>query len=346
MKRQVRSNIPMIFLSTGLIFVLLLLTMILSNGIIILAVNSGLIKGRPDTPLIPFLIQTGILSVCTGVILTLALSHIPLRPVNRLNLAIHAVAEGDFHTKINLKHPKELRELSKSFNKMTDELAGIEMLHSDFINNFSHEFRTPIMSVMGFARLIKKGNLSKEEQEEYLDIIISECGRLAALSSNVLSLTKVESITRLRDVSPCNAAEQIRESILQLEQKWEKKGIFFELNLEDRIIPGSPDLLKQVWVNLIDNAVKFSPPFGSVSIRAGKEGENFTVRITDNGIGMDKETQKKVFDKFYQGDLSHSTEGNGLGLSLVQKIIRLHRGSIQVESIPDCGSTFTVSLPE
>ena len=147
-------------------------------------------------------------------------------------------------------------------------------------------------------------------------------------------------------MSPCNAAEQIRESILQLEQKWEKKGIFFELNLEDRIIPGSPDLLKQVWVNLIDNAVKFSPPFGSVSIRAGKEGENFTVRITDNGIGMDKETQKKVFDKFYQGDLSHSTEGNGLGLSLVQKIIRLHRGSIQVESIPDCGSTFTVSLPE
>lgn len=346
MKRQVRSNIPMIFLSTGLIFVLLLLTMILSNGIIILAVNSGLIKGRPDTPLIPFLIQTGILSVCIGVILTLALSHIPLRPVNRLILAIHAVAEGDFHTKINLKHPKELRELSKSFNKMTDELAGIEMLHSDFINNFSHEFRTPIMSVMGFARLIKKGNLSKEEQEEYLDIIISECGRLAALSSNVLSLTKVESITRLRNVSPCNAAEQIRESILQLEQKWEKKGIFFELNLEDRIIPGSPDLLKQVWVNLIDNAVKFSPPFGSVSIRAGKEGENFTVRITDNGIGMDKETQKKVFDKFYQGDLSHSTEGNGLGLSLVQKIIRLHRGSIQVESIPDCGSTFTVSLPE
>ena len=158
--RNAKTNIPIVLISTGLVFILLLLTMIISNGIIIFCVNSGFITGRPGgTPLLPFLLQSGILSIFIGVILTLVLSHFPLRPVSRLINAIHAVAAGNFHVKIRIKHPKEFRELAESFNQMTDELAGIEMLRSYFIYNFSHEFRTPIMSVQGFARLIKKGDL-------------------------------------------------------------------------------------------------------------------------------------------------------------------------------------------
>ena len=140
--RSAKTNIPIVLISTGLVFILLLLTMIISNGIIIFCVNSGFITGRPGgTPLLPFLLQSGILSIFIGVILTLVLSHFPLRPVSRLINAIHAVAAGNFHVKIRIKHPKEFRELAESFNQMTDELAGIEMLRSDFINNFSHEFR-------------------------------------------------------------------------------------------------------------------------------------------------------------------------------------------------------------
>lgn len=342
MKRN--SNLPIMLICTGLIFILLTLTMLISNWIIVLGVRSGFITGQPGTPLIPFLIQTGIVSVFIGVILSLVLSYFALRPVSRLISAIHAVAGGNFSTKIQLKHPKEFRELSESFNQMTDELAGIEMLRTDFINNFSHEFKTPLVSILGFAKLMKKKDLNETEKEEYLDIIISECRRLSELSSNVLNLSKVESISVLTDAVYYNVTEHIREAILMLEQKWTQKKIRFDLDLDECRICGRPDLLKQVWVNLIDNAVKFSPEGGSITIRAHQEGASFCFAVTDQGAGMDSETQAKIFDRFYQGDRSHSVEGNGLGLSLVKKIVLLHRGSILVRSGPGEGSTFTVIL--
>lgn len=339
------SNIRIILFCTGLVFILLCLTMLISNTVVIMGINAGLIKGRPRTPLISFLIQTGIVSILIGVILTLTLSYFPLRPVSQLIHAIHAVADGNFHTKINMKHPREFRELSESFNQMTDELSSIEMLRSDFINNFSHEFKTPIVSIMGFAQLLKKGNISEEERSEYLDIIISECKRLSDLSTNVLNLSKVESISMLSDTAPFPVSEQIREAILQLEQKWEKKEIEFDLHLKGCKLTGRSDLLKQVWVNLIDNAIKFSSSGGKIEIRTYQKDSFFYFQICDNGIGMDAQTQEQIFDRFYQGDLSHSTEGNGLGLSLVQKIILLHHGTIQVNSEPGKGSIFTIALP-
>ena len=344
-KKKRSSTLPIVLFCTGLVFVLLFVTMLISNWIIVMGVNSGVISARPGTPLLPFLIQTGMVSILIGVLLTLVLSYFALRPVSRLIAAIHAVAGGDFHTKIDLKHPKEFRELSESFNQMTAELAGIEMLRSDFINNFSHEFKTPIASVMGFAKLMKKKDLSENDREEYLDIIISECRRLSSLSSNVLNLSKVESISVLTDTSRFNVSEQIREAILQLEQKWEEKKIRFDLNLEDCRISGNPDLLKQVWVNLIDNAVKFSPEGGRIRIRAYHTDSLFYFMISDAGPGMDLRTQEKIFDRFYQADLSHSSEGNGLGLPLVRRIAALHRGAVNVSSSPGKGSEFTVVLP-
>lgn len=344
MKSKKHSNIPVVFLCTGMIFILLTLTMLISNWIIVMGVNSGFITGQPGTPLVPFLIQTGIVSIFTGVILALILSYFALRPVGRLICAIHAVAGGDFSTKIHLKHTRVFRELSESFNQMTDELAGIEILRSDFINNFSHEFKTPIVSILGFANLMRKKELSKSEKDEYLDIIISECRRLSELSSNVLNLSKVESISVLTDTVCFNVSEQIREAILMLEQKWTQKRIRFDLDLEECRVFGRPDLLKQVWVNLIDNAVKFSPENGVITVRAHKDGSSFRFTVTDHGAGMEPQTQEKIFDRFFQGDHSHSAEGNGLGLSLVRRIVQLHRGSVLVDSAPGKGSTFTVIL--
>lgn len=345
MKRKTNQSIPVILLCSGLIFILLLLTMIISNGIIFLCVDTGLIKNRPESPLVPFLVQSGFISVITGMILTLTLSYFPLRPVSQLIHAIHAVAEGDFHTKLHLKHPRQFRAISDSFNQMTAELAEIELLRSDFINNFSHEFKTPIVSILGFAGLLKKDTLSEKEKEEYLDIIISECKRLSALSSNVLNLSRLESMSVLRDLVSCNVTEQIREAILQLEQKWNEKSVEFDLQMNDCFIKGKPDLLKQIWLNLIDNAVKFSYSESKIQIQARQAGTHFLFRIKDNGVGMDAQTCQNIFDRFYQGDTSHATEGNGLGLCLVKKIVDLHHGTIKVQSSPDNGSIFTVTLP-
>lgn len=346
MKNKLRFPTNIVLLSTGIIFILLTITMFISNAIVIFLLEHG-IMDRPPHPgsLFPFLLRTGIISILIGTILTLCIGHLPLRPLYTFMQAIHSVSDGNFHTKIYLEHPKEFRELSRCFNQMTEELAGIEMLRSDFINNFSHEFKTPMVSILGFAQLLKKGNLNASEQAEYLDIIIDEAKRLTALSTNILNLSKVESMSLLTDSTTFNAGEQIRECVVLLEKKWAEKGISFDLHLLEQNIDGNAHLLKQVWTNLIDNAIKFSPVKSEIVLSMDKHSDTFTVTITDYGCGMDEKTQHYIFDKFYQGDSSHSSEGNGLGLALVKKIIELHHGTITVNSQPLQGSSFMVTLP-
>lgn len=346
MKKRTGYPANIVLLSTGIIFILLTLTMFISNAVIIFLLEHGMMD-RPPHPgsWLPFLLQTGIISILTGTILTLCIGHFPLRPLYTLMQAIHSVSEGDFQTKIHLEHPKEFKELSRCFNQMTEELAGIEMLRSDFINNFSHEFKTPMVSILGFAKLLKKGNLTSEEQDEYLDIIIEEAKRLTTLSASILNLSKVESMSLLTDSECFNVGEQIRECVLLLERKWAEKEISFDLSLEELEINGNKSLLKQVWTNLIDNAVKFSPPKSEISLSMTARSDSFTVTVTDCGPGMDEKTQHCIFDKFYQGDSSHSSEGNGLGLALVKKIAELHHGTVTVKSQPMQGSSFMVTLP-
>lgn len=346
MKKELRFPTNIVLLSTGIIFILLTVTMFISNTIVIFLLKHG-IMDRPPHPgsLLPFLLQTGIISIVIGTILTLCIGHLPLRPLYTFMQAIHSVSDGNFHTKIYLEHPKEFRELSRCFNQMTEELAGIEMLRYDFINNFSHEFKTPMVSILGFAKLLKKGNLITSEQAEYLDIIIDEAKRLTALSANILNLSKVESMSLLTDSTTFNAGEQIRECVVLLEKKWTEKDISFDFHLLEQKMDGNEQLLKQVWTNLIDNAIKFSPAKSEIVLSMDKHRDTFTVTITDYGCGIDEKTQHYIFDKFYQGDSSHSSEGNGLGLALVKKIIELHHGTIAVKSQPLQGSSFMVTLP-
>lgn len=346
MKPKTRSIAQIAFFSTLIVFVFLFFTMLLSSWMIAACVNAGLISLERGTPYFPFLIHSGMVSIFIGLFLSLFLYCFPILPLSQMIHAIHAVSKGNFHTKVLIRHPKAFRALAESFNQMTEELSRIEILRSDFINNFSHEFKTPVMSIMGFAQLLRNRTVSCEQKKEYLDIIITECRRLSVLSSNILNLSKMESMPNLTDLVPFDSDEQIRQAILQLQKKWEEKEIWFDLDLQGGTITGNPDLLKEVWVNLIDNAVKFSPGSSGIVIQTRVTDTYFLFRISDHGIGMNSEICKNIFNRFYQGDLSHATEGNGLGLSLVKKITELHSGRITVESCPGKGSSFTVSLPQ
>ena len=345
MREQAGVRIKITLLATGSVFILLVLTMFASNTVIIFAIRHGWIKPEPGGSMMPLLFQSGIISIIIGTTLSFFMSHFPLRPLHTLIQAIHEVSAGNYEVKIHLEHPKEFQELSECFNQMTEDLSGTEMFRSDFIHNFSHEFKTPIVSILGFARLLKSQNLDTAQSQEYLDIIIEESQRLSELSATVLSLSKVESLTLLTDKTAYSLSEQIRESLLLLESKWEKKRISFDINLEEVMIRADGPLLKQVWMNLLDNAIKFSPAEECITVALRSDNRNAVVSVKDHGIGMADNTQRFIFDKFYQGDTSHHMEGNGLGLPLVKRILELHKGTVAVKSQAGRGSTFIVRLP-
>lgn len=345
MKRHTGVRIKITLLTTGFVFILLVVTMFASNSIIIFAIKKGWITAHPGASLTPFLFQSGIISIVIGTTLSFFMSHFPLRPLHALIRAIHEVSAGNYDVKIHLEHPKEFQELSECFNQMTEELAGTEMFRTDFINNFSHEFKTPIVSILGFARLLKGQKLDPCQSQEYLDIIIEESRRLSELSSTVLNLSKVESLTLLTDKTEYSLSEQIRESILLLESKWSKKQINFDIDMEEVLIRANEQLLKQVWMNLLDNSIKFSPSSGRIFVILRTDSGNAVFAVKDQGSGMDDSIRKYIFDKFYQGDTSHHMEGNGLGLPVVKKILKLHKGEISVQSQKGKGSVFIVRIP-
>lgn len=268
-----------------------------------------------------------------------------LRPINDLIRAMSRVSEGDFSVRVEEEDaPGEMGDLVHSFNEMAQELGGIEMFRKDFINNFSHEFKTPIVSIAGFAKLLKRGNLSEAQQAEYLNIIEEESLRLSYMATNVLNLTKVENQSILTDVSEYNLSEQLRASILLLERKWSKKQLQWQLDFGEHGITANEELLKQVWINLLDNAIKFSPQGGTVAVRITEQAGHLSVSVHNAGSTITPEEQEKVFHKFYQADASHSSEGNGIGLAIVKRVVELHQGTVSVHS--ENGETiFTVALP-
>lgn len=273
---------------------------------------------------------------------------IPLRPVSNLILQMNRLASGDFQARLKFgrlltSHPA-FAELTDSFNKMAEELGNTEMLRNDFINNFSHEFKTPIVSVAGFAKVLKRGGLTPEQQAEYLNIIEAESLRLSYMATNVLNLTRIENQSILTNVSRFNLSEQIRSCILLLEHKWAPKELEWKLDFGEHEICGNEELLKQVWINLIDNAVKFSAHGDIVEIRLAQKEQEIRVSVINSGPEIPAEAREKIFNKFYQADESHSSEGNGVGLAIVKRVAQLHGGRALVRS--QGGITeFTVELP-
>lgn len=284
-----------------------------------------------------------LVSLILGTVIALCISGRTTKPLRDIMNAADQIADGDYSVRLNLKGMDEFRQLGEKFNHMAEELQSVELLRSDFVGNFSHEFKTPITSIRGFAKALKWDDLTPEEREEYLDIIISESERLSTLSLNVLYLSKIENQKILADKKRFNLTEQIRLVAALLDQKLSEKRLELVFDAEEFFVVANEKMLEQVWINLLDNAIKFSPEGGKIEIRMKQTGSGLSVKISDQGSGMSPETKEHIFDKFYQGDLSHSVSGNGLGLTIVQKIMDLHGGSIIVHS-SDRGSTFELQI--
>lgn len=228
---------------------------------------------------------------------------------------------------------------------MAEELSSLELLRTDFVNNFSHEFKTPIASIRGFARILQREDLTEEERKEYLEIIADESERLTELATNVLNLSRIENQTILSSQTVFNCSEQIRRAIVLLEPKWSKKNQNIRLECDEVKIYANMELLEQVWINLLDNAIKFSPENSEIRLLIRKRPGYILVTVSDSGPGIEKEAEAHIFDKFYQGDTSHAVAGNGLGLAIVRKILELHEGSIRVAETGAYGTVFEVRLP-
>lgn len=269
-----------------------------------------------------------------------------LNPIYELNRATKEIAKGNFDVRIKYERgPLEIRELVRSFNAMANDLSGIETMRSSFINDFSHELKTPVASICGFARQLKSGALSGEQRDEYISIIIQESERLSNLSSSILALSKLENQTLVTNKTDFYLDEQIRSAILLLEKDWSRKRLRLEIEMSEIVYNGDAELMSTIWINLLQNAIKFTNEGGYIIVKCFEQDGSVKVIVTDTGIGMDEEAQKHAFDKLYQGDSSRSSEGNGLGLALVKRVTELCGGTVDVKSRVGEGSVFTVTLP-
>lgn len=270
-----------------------------------------------------------------------------LAPMVKLSKASKEVARGNFN--ITVSDSSKLEEVQttfRNFNAMVRELNSISTLSNDFVANVSHEFKTPLTAIEGYAMLLQEPTLTAEERREYLDKILYNTHRLSDLVGNILMLSKIESKSLAEQYKDFRLDEQIRQAVVSLEAVWVEKDIVFNVDLDEVTLNGCEALLMHVWTNLISNAVKFSERGQSIEIRLLDQKECVVVSITDHGCGMTQEVQERIFEKFYQGDASHKSLGNGLGLSLVKRIVELSDGLIEVVSKPKKGSTFRVILPK
>ena len=263
----------------------------------------------------------------------------------RIRNILDEIAKGNFDVRVPLTKSKYLNKSIMDINTVIEELNSVKIMRNDFISDFSHEFKTPIVSINGYAELLLEGNLTEKEQKEYAQIIYDESLRLSKLSKNILLLNNLNSSNFVQNKTEFSLDEQIRQCISLFTREITAKNLETECSEEPVLYQGDADLLQQVWINLLSNAIKFSPPNGSLTIILHSDEKSVTVSVCDEGCGMDEETKKHIFDQFYQGDKSRKTDGNGLGLSIVHRIVDLCHGSISVESFPDEGTTFTVTLP-
>ena len=271
------------------------------------------------------------------------------RPVKQIMAALDQVMQGDFSVRIapvkEFAGETGFNEIIKAINKMTAELAGTETLRTDFIANVSHELKTPLAVMGNYATMLQKPGISEEDRIEYAKAISHSSRRLAALITNILKLNKLENQQIFPQLDEYDLGEQLCENLLQFEEVWEKKNLNIETDIEDDVrIRSDAELLSLVWNNLISNAVKFTPEEGTIGVSLKTEGNLVIVSISDTGCGIKPEVGQHIFEKFYQGDTSHATQGNGLGLALVKRVVDILNGEIGVQSVYGQGSTFTIKF--
>ena len=342
MSRRGKNNIfnRITLIVVLMLFVLLTIAMLLTIALTSIIAQTW--KIDEDNVLL-FAVVILAISIVFGIALSFAYSAIIIRVSRPYLEALQKVAEGDFSVRIEDSPVFANLNLAKNFNYMVSQLESVETLRENFVSDFSHEFKTPIVSIAGFAKLLKDPTLNAEQRNEYLDVIIDESNRLVELSESVLLLNRLESQEITKEQYQLD--EQMRQCVLMFEQQCEAKGIELNVDLQDHVsISSNYKLMSQVVVNLLSNAVKFTDSGGTITVTCKTKGLNVLISVADTGCGMDEETKSNIFNKFFQGDTSHTTPGNGLGLSIVKKIVELLDGQIFVTSKLGEGSTFTITM--
>lgn len=288
-----------------------------------------------------------VVAVAAVVVVVMITSRSTTNPIRDLNRAVKEVAAGNFGARVDIRdRVEEYGELQRNFNLMAEELQANEYLRKDFISNVSHELKTPLSIMNGYAHLLAEGGLTEEETREYARLIEEESGRLTDLTGNMLRLSRIDNRHLTPKAETFALGEQLRQVILRLEPRWTAARLEMDPDIQDVDYTGDQELLGQVWENLLGNAIKFTPAGGKVSVTLREEADRVTVAVADTGIGMDSATLGRIFEQFFRGETEHKREGSGLGLPLSKRIAELHGGTITAESAPGRGSVFTVALPK
>lgn len=342
LSHSIRAKFTLIFIS------ILSFSCLTSLGFVILITPNlnELIPIRLSRDVMLLLTVTVLLCAGIGSVLMFFATKLISKPIEQISEITKSIAKGNFDVQIPCRSRDEIGILAENFNLMTEELKNIEHLRKDFMSSVSHEFKTPIASIQGFVEIIKDKNLPGEKFEEYTDIIIAETKRLTNLSSNILRLSKLDHQLIQNPQTRFSLDEQIRKTILLFEEQWSKKNLELEVDLDKIAYAGDEELIQQLWINLIGNAVKFSYDEGTVRISLHQNDRTIVAKISDEGMGISEESKPRIFEKFYQEDSSRSEEGNGLGLAIVKRIIEICGGRISFASRKGEGTSFTVILPK
>ena len=338
-KRRLRSSFILV---TAIIMVIVVAITVLLEWAIM---STGWVDATfQNSAWLAVAVAVGFVSICTGIGLSLLTSRIVMRPMNELLDGMHKLSEGDFDTRITYKGPYDLEQIFDGFNALAQELKNVEIFRSDFINNFSHEFKTPVNSINGLIGLLKEKNLPREKQLEYLGVIEEETRRLSLITTNILDLSKLDNQGILTNMTEYNVSEQIRMCVLFLEKQWTQKNLNLSMDFDEYTITADEDMMKQVWFNLLDNAIKFANEGGELGIDMTETDGVLQIKISDEGPEIPEADRERIFNKFYQTDKTHSQYGNGIGLSIVKRIVELHEGTISAGREND-KTVFTVALP-
>lgn len=332
-------------LNLRLLFILVTMLEILGTLLLATVLSALLSRLLNTTIQVHPLVWLVLFSLAIGMAVSITVNIFMLRPVVRLSRAMKRVAQGDFSVQLQPKSRiAEIRDSYRSFNLMVQALAATETLQSDFVSNVSHEFKTPINAIEGYAMLLQ-GSPSPEEQAGYVERILLNTRRLSTLVGNILLISRVDNQAIRATPTQYRLDEQIRQAVVLLEPQWTSKDIEFDVDLEEIEYTGAESLMQHVWNNLIGNAIKFDPDGGLVRIRLQRAGDQAVFTVEDSGPGIPEQEKQFIFNKFYQSDSSHRQEGNGLGLALVKRILDSCGGQIAVSNRPEGGSCFTVTLP-
>lgn len=340
---NVKEKMPLVFYLTMFIFFISCITAAVLFSLYLYFSKKGWIT---EFTIVYMVIILLIASVVISTSLVRGLGNkIIFRSLRTFKDATKAVANGDFTQRLVAPREKEVAEICESFNEMVNKLGNNELLARDFVSNVSHQFRTPLSSIHGYAQLLENDDLTEEERLEYISVIKEKSISLSELMNDILELARLEHLNTGITKELFSLDEQLRKCVLSLENKFSAKNLEVVMELQTVNYLGNRELLAEVWHNLLENSIKFSHENGTITISLESDFDNVRVGVKDNGIGMSLDTQMRMYDRFYRGKEALNQDGSGLGMAMVKNIIAKHGGDIKVFSEPDKGSEFIVSLP-